>query len=753
MTTLDQPLLLKDLPWAQCENAYLEAEIMNIETENIERHIAKEYMLHTDRHLFLTGKAGSGKTTLLKEMIDSTDKNVVIVAPTGVAAINAGGVTIHSLLTLPLTAFVPDEKYPESQSVTSRTMLRRHMKYRKDKLNLLREMDTLVIDEVSMVRADMLDAIDFVLRSVRRRSDPFGGVQVIMIGDLYQLPPVIKDYTWDVLKHYYKTGYFFSSHVFQQCNALCVELKKVYRQKDDQFLDTLNRIRDGIATEADITLLNSRYDSKDSEEDEIITLCTHNNIADEINQRKLEGIDEPIRKLKAKITGKFNENAYPVAEEIKLKEGAIIMFTRNESEGLYYNGKIAKVLKYDREEDLLKVEFVDDKSKAWIEKVEWKNERYTINAENKIESEVLGEFIQFPVRLAWAVTVHKSQGLTLDKVRMDLSKSFAAGQAYVALSRCTSLEGLTLTQAISARNVFVDQRIVAFHNDMPDMDYALGELADAKKAYSLQSIRKVFSMNKLVDRIEEIHDYLPESSVPQKDRVYVIVDEIKKQLLNLLAVATDFDGYLSKWIREMSSDASVINQIYDKTSKGINYFTEQIYQKAIKPLSTHIPEYQVKSKSKKYIKLQSDFYDQLWKKLNRLYDLTIGEENLGAEAKRYRREDIETKPIIAVSKKGATKDITLQLYKDGLTVKAISEIRSMAESTIETHLSHWIKEGEIPITDLMKPTRVEQMMKSFDTIKFDGFGDLRVKMGYDVSYGELNQIKAHRAWLASKEEE
>lgn len=745
--------ILYDLPWRKSENDYLDTEIMNIETENIERQIAKEYMLQTGRHLFLTGKAGSGKTTLLKDIIDSTDKNVVVVAPTGVAAINAGGVTIHSLLTLPLTAFVPDDNYPESQFITSRTMLKRHMKYNKEKLNLLREMDTLVIDEVSMVRADMMDAIDFVLRSVRRRADPFGGVQVIMIGDLYQLPPVIKDYAWDVLKHYYRTGYFFSSHVFQRCNVLCVELTKVYRQKDNVFLDTLNRIRDGIATEEDLKLLNQQYAPKELEDEEIITLCTHNAIADQINQKKLAEIEEPIIKLKAKITGKFNENAYPVDEEIKLKIGAIIMFTRNESEGLYYNGKIAKVLNYDREEDLIRVEFIGDKSTSWIEKVEWKNEKYTINAENTIESEVLGEFIQFPVRLAWAVTVHKSQGLTLNKVRMDLSKSFAAGQAYVALSRCTSLEGLTLIKPVTARNVIVDPRIVEFHNAMPDLSHAMTALPEAKKAYSLESIRKVFSMSKLVDRVEEIQDYISDSSVPHKDRVYIIVDKIKKQLLNLLAVSTDFDGYLSRWIREMGANEAYIELIYTKTSKGINYFTEQIYEKALKPLSIHIPEYQVKAKTKKYIKLQTEFYDQLWDKMDRLYSLTIGDDNLGKDAKIYKRSELEmdSQPIISSSKKGATNDITLQLYRDGLTVKAISEIRSMAASTIDTHLAHWIKEGEIPITDLMKEEKVAKMMESFDTIKFEGFGDLRVKMGYDVSYGELNQIKAHRAWLEAKD--
>ena len=745
--------ILYDLPCRKSENDYLDTEIMNIETENIERQIAKEYMLQTGRHLFLTGKAGSGKTTLLKDIIDSTDKNVVVVAPTGVAAINAGGVTIHSLLTLPLTAFVPDDNYPESQSITSRTMLKRHMKYNKEKLNLLREMDTLVIDEVSMVRADMMDAIDFVLRSVRRRADPFGGVQVIMIGDLYQLPPVIKDYAWDVLKHYYRTGYFFSSNVFQRCNALCVELTKVYRQKDDIFLDILNRIRDGIATEEDLKLLNQQYSPKELEDEEIITLCTHNTIADQINQKKLAEIEEPIKKLKAKITGKFNENVYPVDEEIKLKIGAIIMFTRNESEGLYYNGKIAKVLNYDREEDLIRVEFIDDKSTSWIEKVEWKNEKYTINAENTIELEVLGEFIQFPVRLAWAVTVHKSQGLTLNKARMDLSKSFAAGQAYVALSRCTSLEGLTLIKPVTARNVIVDPRIVEFHNAMPDLSHAMTALPEAKKAYSLESIRKVFSMSKLVDRVEEIQDYISDSSVPHKDRVYIIVDKIKKQLLNLLAVSTDFDGYLSRWIREIGADEAYIELIYTKTSKGINYFTEQIYEKALKPLSIHILEYQVKAKTKKYIKLQTEFYDQLWNKMDRLCSLTIGDDNLGKDATMYKRSELEmdSQPIISTSKKGATNDITLQLYRDGLTVKAISEIRSMAASTIDTHLAHWIKEGEIPITDLMKEEKVAKMMESFDTIKFEGFGDLRVKMGYDVSYGELNQIKAHRAWLEAKD--
>lgn len=726
-----------------------------MDTDNIERNVAKDYMLHTGRSIFLTGRAGSGKTTLLKEVIDSTDKNIVVVAPTGVAAINAGGVTIHSLFHLPLTAFVPDDQYPASDHVTSRTLLRKHMKYSRERLSLIREMDTLVIDEVSMVRADMLDAIDFVLRSVRRRAAPFGGVQVIMIGDLYQLPPVVKEHTWTVLQHYYTSAFFFSSHVWQKANVLSIELQKVYRQKDDLFLSALNKIRNGDPQQSDIKLLNQRYIPDAEIEVGVITLCTHNATADAINQKKLKALKTKSFTLNAKVTGKFNENAYPVDEVIKLRIGAMVMFTRNDSEGLYYNGKIAKVIAFNREDEEVKVEFVDDKSTAWILKAEWKNEKYTIDEDNQIKSEVLGEFVQFPLRLAWAVTVHKSQGLTLDRVQMDLSKSFAAGQAYVALSRCTSLEGLVLQHPITKQNVIVDSRIVDFHHRLPDIQLAQSQLEEAKKAYSLEAIRKVFAMHKVVDLVEEISDYLPESSLPGKAAVVILLDDTKKQLLNLLAVGSDFDAYLSKWIVAMSRDDSFVDLIYDKTSKGIAYFTEQLYHKVIVPLHHHIIEYQYKSKVKKYMKMQQALYDQLWKKMDRLYALTVNGETLGQVAEPYTRDMLSknTTPIINTTKKGSTKDVTLHLYEEGSTIEEIINKRGLKESTILSHLAHWVKEGKVKAYDLVSETKLDEILYGLDNIEFEGYSELIAKLDTNTTYGEINIAKAHKEWLDAQTQE
>ena len=407
--------------------------------ENRERELAKQFALKTNRSLFLTGKAGTGKTTLLKEILDETDKNYLVAAPTGVAAINAGGVTLHSLFLFPFQAIIPELNPELSVDLfCNYNGLTKHQKFNRAKLDVFLELELLVIDEISMVRVDLMDAIDVTLRRVRRNPLPFGGVQLLVIGDLYQLSPVVRQNVQHGLALYYSSPYFFDARAWKQVSALTIELKKVYRQEDQTFIDILNAVRNGDRDEAIVSKLNSRY-NVDYDADNVITLTTHNRQANSINEEALAELDTKYVNLTARISGKFSENAYPTPEVINLKEGAQVMFIRNHPEGLYYNGKLGVITLIST--TLMKIKGLDDDKTIIVEPVEWKNIRYELDsATDKIVANDIGSFKQYPLRLAWAVTVHKSQGLTFDKLILDVEKTFAAGQLYVALSRCRSLE-------------------------------------------------------------------------------------------------------------------------------------------------------------------------------------------------------------------------------------------------------------------------------------------------------------------------
>lgn len=741
---LSTPKQLADLPWSK-ENQYLHVVSSD---ENIERQLAKSYMMHTGRHLFLTGKAGSGKTTLLKEFLSETSKNVIVAAPTGVAAINAGGITLHSLFYFPLTAFAPVDNLAYSEQILARNHLIKHLRYRKDKLKLMRELDTLVIDEISMVRSDLMDAIDFALRVSRKNSAPFGGVQLIMIGDMYQLPPVVRENTWDALAPYYRSAYFFDAHVWQIQAMHTIELQKVYRQKEGKFVDALNKFRKGIVREEDIQLINTRYLPQENNEEHAVALTTHNAMADSINTKKLAAIDSSEFLLEAEVKGKFNENAYPLDESIRLKKGAYIMFMRNHPEGLYYNGKIATVLDYEDNEynPLLKVQFEDDKSKVWIEQQEWKNEKYSLDTEGNVKNETLGSFIQFPVRLAWAVTVHKSQGLTLERVRLDLAQSFAPGQVYVALSRCTSLEGLTLLSPLQKHNVMIDAKITQFHEGFDSIEYLRASYPEAKREYELLAIRKAFQMSSLMDQAEFVVDQLGDMDIPQKAKAYGIAQEIHKQLLNLFAVSQDFDKYLAYWIGLSKTDVSARDKVIAKTISGISYFVDQLHDKVILVLHEHMKEYSAKSKVKKYLKVQLELYESAWQRLQRLYNLHIGQQHLGASAKAYDKKALEVDfdPKVKKQAKGDSHRASLELYQSGKSISEIAKIRSLAPSTIEGHLAHWVKEGELEASSLMSADKLDRILDAAAQMKYSGMSDLRAQLDFDVSFYELRLAMAHK---------
>ena len=463
---------------------------MNSSPDTIERNevfdLALGFVTETSENIFLTGKAGTGKTTFLKYLKDHCAKNMVVAAPTGVAAINAGGVTLHSLFQLPFHPFLPTR--------ASRDELLGKIRFNKQRQQLLRKMELLIIDEISMVRADTMDAIDTILRSVRRNhQSPFGGVQLLCIGDLHQLPPVAQHHEWNLLQEYYSSPFFFDSHVVREQMPLLIELNKIYRQKEDSFVRLLNKVRNNAMDSDDFEDLHMRYDPgfRPGYEEKYITLTSHNNQADQINSREIEKLFNAAFKYKAEVTGDFPENMFPAENELVLKEGAQVMFLKNDPVlRRYFNGKIGVIKSL--EEDAVTVEA--DGISISVSKDTWENSRYSLNrGDGKLEQEVLGTFTQFPLRLAWAITIHKSQGLTFDKVMIDAGAAFSSGQVYVALSRCTSLEGIVLLSKISNTAIQSNDHVVKGQQALTHKGSLAERFAGARLVFTQQLLEQVFS--------------------------------------------------------------------------------------------------------------------------------------------------------------------------------------------------------------------------------------------------------------------
>ena len=426
-------------------------------SKNPELELALQFIDKTDRNLFITGKAGTGKTTFLHQIKKESLKRMVIVAPTGVAAINAKGVTIHSFFQMPFGPILPN------QIANTSNQLR---KFSKTKIDIIKSLDLLIIDEISMVRADLLDGIDQVMRRYKNRNKVFGGAQVLMIGDLQQLAPVVRPNEWGLLQSHYETVYFFSSKAYQEANVVSIELKHIYRQKNEDFITILNEIRNDDLSEKSAKILNKRYNPNfsPSKQEGYITLTTHNNRANLINNSELNKVKSKSTFFQAEISGKFNENAFPNAEKLELKVGAQVMFIKNDSlpEKRYYNGKIGIITAISRE--TVNVQCANEVDEIVTEKEMWDNINYSINDETKeLKEDIVGSFKQIPLRLAWAITIHKSQGLTFERAIIDAEASFAHGQTYVALSRCRTLQGIILQQPMRPQDIMTDERVIQYY--------------------------------------------------------------------------------------------------------------------------------------------------------------------------------------------------------------------------------------------------------------------------------------------------
>ena len=479
---------------------------IKLDNKNVKFNEAAELVHTTDKLVYLTGKAGTGKTTFLKYIKETTDKNTVVLAPTGVAAINAGGVTIHSFFQIPFGPFVPNDSRLRTNATGSenKETIYTTFKYSEDKRKIIQNLELLIIDEISMVRADMLDVIDKILGVVRQKPYlPFGGVQVILIGDTFQLPPIADNEQWRILSQFYKTPFFFSSKVIEQNTPLYIELKKIYRQNEQEFIDLLNRVRVNQVSQNDLSILNAKYNPTFSGNgNDYIILATHNHIVNETNLTKLNKLETELFTYEANITGIYPDKHKPTDHFLKLKVGAQIMFVKNDTGEIkkYYNGKIGKIKALQKSSIIV---IFDNETEVEVERTEWSNIKYTYDKkQKKIVEEIIGTFEQFPIRLAWAITVHKSQGLTFEKVIADLGRAFTSGQVYVALSRRTSFNGLMLKTQLNNNAIKTDPRVIEFAKNETPGTLVTEQLNTGRADFYYKKARESFGNGKIKTAFE-----------------------------------------------------------------------------------------------------------------------------------------------------------------------------------------------------------------------------------------------------------
>lgn len=536
---------------------------------NKELDLAWNFVNQTDRNIFLTGKAGTGKTTFLKRLKRDSLKRMVVVAPTGVAAINAKGVTIHSFFQLAFGPIIPNA--PKQAGGFNR-------KFNKTKINIIKSMDLLVIDEISMVRCDLLDGIDETLKRYRDKTKPFGGVQVLMIGDLQQLSPVVKENEWQLLKPHYDTAFFFSSQVFRNSNPITIELKHIYRQDNPKFISILNEIRNNNLSSASISELNKRFkpDFTLNEQEGYIYLTTHNNKAKNVNDTELQKLQGKTYHYKATTKGNFPEYSYPNSPELELKIGAQVMFVKNDSsqEKRYFNGKIGKVIHLEKDEIVVKCQ--DDKFNIEVTPETWENISYSINPETKaITEDRKGSYTQMPLRLAWAITIHKSQGLTFDRAIIDAKGAFAHGQTYVALSRCKSLEGLVLKSQISTDQIISDVNVNSFNKTSEENQPGDDILKSSIKEFQLSLITEIFDFYKFLYPTRRILDIFYKNRNSIEGNIDDIFPNIKTELASLLKVSNSFRAQL-EGLSSKDIFPETDKLIQQRFKKAIDYFDNKM---------------------------------------------------------------------------------------------------------------------------------------------------------------------------------
>lgn len=727
---------------------------------NPEFQLAARFVNQTGRSVFLTGKAGTGKTTFLQHIRENTFKKLAVVAPTGVAAINAGGTTMHSFFQLPFGPFIPAPQYgwnADRSGVTDPNSLFTNMRLSANKRQLLQELELLIIDEISMVRADMLDAVDNILRHFRQRSlVPFGGVQVLYIGDLFQLPPVVSQEEWKLLKEYYNSPFFFDAKVLREQPPVYLELKKIYRQQDAVFIDILNNIRNARATPYDLEKLHDHYepDFMPPKGSNYITLTSHNARAEHINQAELGRLKGQVHAFEASVTGEFNDKAYPAEKTLQLKEGAQIMLIKNDKGETrrYFNGKIGTIKKLGEK---ITIEFPNEPDELILEKEVWKNIRYQYNKEkDKIEEEELGTFSQYPIRLAWAITIHKSQGLTFDKAVIDAGQSFAPGQVYVALSRLRSIEGLVLQSRIIPSSISTDPRVIDYTDSRMSDNEVQAHLQEEQYTYIQSSLQKAFEWSRLIEAMRDHHSAFDHRQIPDRIKAVTLSGSWLEKCAHQQETALKFSRQLDYLLYTAQNDGYL--QLQQRIQAASAYFIRSLEEDQLQPLDQHMEEIKVQKKTKKYFTELHELKTLLTRKKQQLEDtlqmvdglqkgVDASELLTGMQEVRKSREitpAAETGPAPASGKtpKGETHRITLHLYKAGIPVAEIAAKRNLAATTVEGHLASFIPTGEIELKELVPEEKIEAIRTAIRELGNTTINAIKSKLGENYTFGEIRAV-------------
>jgi len=799
---------------------------------NPELDLAYRYIARTNRHLFLTGKAGTGKTTFLHKVKAEIPKRMAVVAPTGVAAINAKGVTIHSLFQLPFGTLMPERMKTEVRT----------RKFSAKKRDLIRGLDLLIIDEISMVRADMLDAIDAVLRHVRRNELPFGGLQLLMIGDLHQLPPVVKDEDWREMRELYKTSYFFASVALRKARAQVIQLKHIYRQQDDVFIALLNKVRNNQMDQAVFDQLNSRHkeDFRPDDEEGYITLSSHNNTSRAINREKLTQLDAKAHKFKCRINGDFPASMYPNEEELTFKVGAQVMFNKNDTGEVreYFNGKIGKITSISGDEITVRC---SGSGAIVVEPVQWENRKYSLNKAKEVEEDIVGTYEQHPLKLAWAITIHKSQGLTFDKVIIDAGAAFAHGQVYVALSRCRTFEGIVLRTRIGDASVKTDAIVRKYSEHAARNQPTEETLHDDQRRFELHCLKELFTFKKAEYAANQLHRSLFEHERAIQGDAH---GEFHRMRLGLtekaIRVGHGFIGHLDNYgkAEELPSEH---RELGERLVKAGAYFTkfladdflpelamfgvltdnqsvkkqvDERRQELIRQLFTKLKGFATleegfdpkayltaranaeidfeKEQKKKPLKAAKpkailpkdlqhpELYHRLaeWRQAvcadREVPAYTIAHNNTlleiaalvptekksmlrinGIGPKRYEefgaamidivKEYLETKDEVSTDlftvAKADTRQVTLNLFREGKTQQEIAELRELTTGTIASHLAHWVKKGEVAVDKLVAQDVIDTILPYMRANPDLTFTDYRKHFGEKYDYDVLRLVK------------